>query len=321
MAGPVKSIIVACVLAAVLALPALAWPDRSLRIVVGFQAGGSSDVVTRIAADRLRGQLGGATIIVDNKPGAAGAIAADVVLGARDGHTLLTFSDSLLTTALTNKSARYQPLRDFRMISLLCEGTLVLLAAPNAPFRDFSEFVAYARANPGKITYASAGIGGHQHLTGEYIAAALKIELTHVPTRGGAQATTDLVGGQVDAAILGLGPTLPHIRAGRVRALAVTQAARVPQLPDVPTLIELGLSGFSADQWFGLAGPADTPQAVIDQLARAIAAALDDDAVRRRYDEVGFVAKPSTPAEFSDKVRSQEALWRKLIAERGIRIE
>jgi tripartite-type tricarboxylate transporter receptor subunit TctC len=321
MPGPVRSIVVACVVAIAFSLPVLAWPDRPVRIVVGFQAGGSSDVVTRIAAERLRGQFGGATIIVDNKPGAAGAIAADAVLGARDGHTLLTFSDSLLTTALINKSVRYQPLRDFRMISLLCEGTLVLLAAPNAPFRDFAEFVAYARANPGKITYASAGIGGHQHLTGEYISAALKIELTHVPTRGGAQATTDLVGGQVDAAILGLGPTLPHIRAGKARALAVTQAARVPQLPDVPTLIELGLAGFTADQWFGLAGPADMPPAVIDQLARAIAAALDDDAVRRRYDEVGFVTKPSTPAEFSEKVRSQEALWRKLIAERNLKIE
>jgi len=321
MPGPVKSFIVACVIAVALGLPAFAWPDRPLRVVVGFQAGGSSDVVTRIAADRLRGQLGGATIIVENKPGAAGAIAADATLNARDGHTLLTFSDSLLTTALINKSVRYQPLRDFRMISLLCEGTLVLLASPNAPFRDFQEFVAYARANPGKITYASAGIGSHQHLTGEYISAALKIDLTHVPTRGGAQATTDLVGGQVDAAILGLGPTLPHIRGGRVRALAVTQASRVPQLPDVPTLIELGLAGFTADQWFGLAGPADMPPAVVDQMAKAVAAALDDDAVRRRYDEVGFVTRPSTPAEFTEKVRSQEALWRKLIADRGLKIE
>jgi len=321
MPRPVKSFIVACVIAVALGLPAFAWPDRPLRIVVGFQAGGSSDVVTRIAADRLRGQLGGATIIVENKPGAAGAIAADATLNARDGHTLLTFSDSLLTTALINKSVRYQPLRDFRMISLLCEGTLVLLASPNAPFRDFQEFVAYARANPGKITYASAGIGSHQHLTGEYISAALKIDLTHVPTRGGAQATTDLVGGQVDAAILGLGPTLPHIRGGKVRALAVTQASRVPQLPDVPTLIELGLAGFTADQWFGLAGPADMPPAVVDQMAKAVAAALDDDAVRRRYDEVGFVTRPSTPAEFTEKVRSQEALWRKLIADRGLKIE
>jgi tripartite-type tricarboxylate transporter receptor subunit TctC len=321
MPGPVRSLVVAFLLAFVPCLPAFAWPDRPVRIVVGFQAGGGSDVVTRLAAERLRTQLGGAMIIVENKPGAAGAIAADAVLNAHDGHTLLTFGETLVTSPLLNKSIRYQSLRDFRMISLLCEGTLVVLAAANAPFHDFKEFVAFARANPGKLTYVTAGIGGQQHLTAEYIAAALKLDLTHVPTRGGSQATIDLVGGQVDAAVLGLGPTLAHIRNGKLRAIAVTAASRVPQLPDVPTLIELGLSGFTTDQWYGLAAPKDAPDALIDQLARAVAAALDDDGVRRRFDEIGFVAKASTPAEFTEKVRSQEALWRKLIAERGLKID
>jgi tripartite-type tricarboxylate transporter receptor subunit TctC len=319
--GPIKTFVVASLLLVTVSWAAFAWPDRPVRIVVGFQAGGSSDVVTRLAAERLRGQLGGATIVVENRPGASGSIAADSVLAAHDGYSLLTFSDSFVTSPLINKSVRYQPLRDFKMISLMCEGTLALLAAPDAPFRDFKEFVAYARANPGKLTYVSAGLGGHQHLTGEYIAATLKLELTHVPTRGGAQATNDLVGGQVDAAVLGLGPTLAHIRAGKAKALAVTAASRVPQLPDVPTLIELGLTGFTADQWFGLAAPADTPQAIVNQVARAVAAALDDETLKRRYDEVGFIARSSTPAEFTEKVRSQEALWRKLIAERGLRIE
>ena len=321
MPGPVRSIVVACVVALAISLPALAWPDRPVRIVVGFQAGGGSDVATRLAAEGLRAQLGGATIIVENKPGAAGAIAADVVLGARDGHTLLTFSDSFVTSALTNKSVHYRPLRDFRMISQYCEGTLVVLAKPNAPFSDFGQMVAWARANPSKLTYVTAGIGGHQHLTGEYIAAALKLDLVHVPTRGGAQAITDLLGGQVDVAVSGLGPTLPHIRSGKIKALAVTVASRVSQLPDVPTLIELGLAGFTADQWFGLAAPADASDALVDQLARAVAAALDSDEVRRRYDELGYTAKPLTPAEFTDKVRTQEALWRRLIAERNLKIE
>jgi tripartite-type tricarboxylate transporter receptor subunit TctC len=324
MPGTVRAIVAFLIaLATVLAIAAtaLAWPDRPLRIVVGFQAGGSSDVVTRLAAERLRGQLGGATIIIENRPGAAGSIAADAVLSAHDGHSLLTFSDSFVTSPLTNKSVRYQSLRDFKMISLMCEGTLALLAAPSAPFRDFKEFVAFARANPGKVTYVSAGIGGHQHLTGEYISAALKLDLTHVPTRGGSQATNDLVGGQVDAAILGLGPTLPHIRSGKLRALAVTVGQRVPQLPDVPTLVELGVGDFTADQWFGLAAPADTPDMIVDKVAQAMAAALDDEALRQRYDELGFVAKSSTPAAFTEKVRSQEALWRKLIADRGLKIE
>src|SRR5438105_813869 len=266
-----------------------------------------SDSIGRLLAERLRPQLGGTTIIVENKPGAAGSIAADAVLGSRDGHTLLVFGDSFLTSSLVNKSVRFRPLRDFKMVSLACEGPLVLLAGPSAPFSDFKEFVSYAKANLGKVNYGSAGIGGQQHLTGEYLSAALKLELTHVPTRGGAQATNDLVGGQVDAAILGLGPTLAHIRSGKVRALAITAARRMPQLPDVPTLMELGLQGFTADQWFGLAAPADTPDAVIDQVARATGAALDDDELRRRYDEVGFAAHASTPAEFTEKVRSQEA--------------
>ena len=190
--GPIKAFVVASLLLVTVSWAAFAWPDHPVRIVVGFQAGGGSDVVTRLAAERLRDQLGGATIIVENRPGAAGSIAADVVLGAHDGHTLLTFSDSFVTSSITNKSVRYNSLRDFRMISQFCEGTLVLLAGANAPFHDFSEFVAWARANPGKLSYVTAGFGGHQHLTGEYISATLKLDLTHVPTRGGAQAITDL---------------------------------------------------------------------------------------------------------------------------------
>jgi tripartite-type tricarboxylate transporter receptor subunit TctC len=321
MAGPFNRLIAGLLLAAVFSCPALAWPDRPIRIVVGFQAGGSSDVITRLAAERLRAPLGGATIVVDNRAGAAGSIAADSVLSAHDGHSLLTFSDSLLTAALTNKSVRFNPLRDFKMISLLCEGTLVLLTASSAPFGDFKEFVAYARGNPGKVNYVSSGFGGQQHLTVELLAAALKLELTHVPTRGGAQATNDLVGGQVEAAMLGLGPTLAHIRAGKIKALAVTSASRVTQLPDVPTLEELGVPDFAVNQWFGLAAPGDTPVAIIDQLARAVAAAINDDTLRRRYDEVGFAARSSTPAEFTEMVRAEEVRWKQLIAERGLKIE
>jgi tripartite-type tricarboxylate transporter receptor subunit TctC len=300
---------------------ALAWPDRTLRIVVGFQAGGGSDVVARLLAERLRPELGGATVIVENKPGAAGALAAEAVLTAHDGHSLLMLGDSLLTSSLTNKRIRYQPLRDFKPISLACEGPLVVLAAERAPFRDFASFVAYVRANPGKVNYVTAGLGGQQHLTAEYMAAALKLEMTHVPMRGGSQATQDLLGGQVEAAVLGVGPTLPHIRSGKMVALAVTSPTRYSALPDVPTLAELGVAGFSVMQWFGIAAPGDAPQPMIEQLARAMAKALDDDGARRRLDEIGYTAHWLGPAEFTDKVRTEEARWRKLIDERGLKIE
>jgi tripartite-type tricarboxylate transporter receptor subunit TctC len=301
-------------------LPLSAWPDRPLRIVVGFQAGGGSDVAARLLAERLRTKLN-ATVIIENKPGAAGSVAADTVMGAHDGHTLLVLSDSYVTASLTNRRVHFQPLRDFKPASLICEGTLVLLASAPAPFRDFAQLVAYVRAHPGKVNYVTAGLGGHQHLTAEYLSAALKIEMTHVPMRGGSQAAQELLAGNVELGVMGLGPTLIHIRAGKLFPLAVTSPARSPHLPDVPSLAELGLTGFAASQWFGLAGPIDTPQPVIDRLAQAVAAALDDETTRRRFDEVGYDVHASSPAEFADMIRIEEARWRKLIEERGLKID
>jgi tripartite-type tricarboxylate transporter receptor subunit TctC len=297
-----------------------AWPDRPVRILVGFQPGGGSDAVARLAAERLRAPLG-TTLVVENKPGAAGALAADAAINAHDGHTLLVLSDSLITSSLTNRRVRYRPLRDFKPVSLLCEGTIVVLANEHAPFRDFPSFVAHVRANPGKVNYVTAGLGGQQHLTAEYMAASLKLDMTHVPMRGGSQATQDLVSGQVEAGVLGIGPTLPHIRSGKLVPLAVTVASRAPQLPEVPALAELGLPGFAVGQWFGLAAPANMPDAIVAQLAGAVAKALDDEPTRRRYDEIGYPAHTSSPAEFVDKIRREEARWSKLIVERGLKVD
>lgn len=321
MLAQARRLLAAALIAIAAASPAFAWPDRPVRVVVGFQAGGSADTVARLLAERLRSEIGGVAILIDNKPGAAGSIAADAVLGGRDGHTLLVFGDSFLTASLVNRSVRFRPLRDFKMVSLIAGGPLVLLAGPSAPFRDFGEFVRYAKAHPGKVNYGSAGIGGQQHLTGEYIAAALKLELTHVPTRGGNQATTDLVGGQIETAVLGLGPTLPHIRSGKLTALAVSTAKRVPQLPDTPTLGEMGVPDFAVDQWFGIVAPADMPDARVVQLSQAIGKALADEALRRRYEEVGFAAHPSTPEAFTEKVRGDEGRWKRLIEERQLKID
>jgi tripartite-type tricarboxylate transporter receptor subunit TctC len=299
---------------------ALAWPDRPVRLVVGFQAGGSSDVVARLLAERLQAPLG-QSVVVENKPGASGSVAADTVMGARDGHTMLMLSDSFVTGALINKSVRFQPLRDFKPVSLICEGTLVVLASPRAPFHDFGSLVSYVRANPGKVNYVSAGLGSHQHLTMEYISAGLTLDMTHVPMRGSAQAMQDLLAGQVELGVLGLGPTLAHIRSGRLIALAVGGPTRSSYLPDVPTFIEFGMPGFTVSDWFGLAAPIDTPPATIDRLVQATATALDDEATRHRLDEAGFIAHPSSPTELADKIRTEEMRWRKLIAERGLRLD
>ncbi|MBS0538287.1 MAG: tripartite tricarboxylate transporter substrate binding protein [Proteobacteria bacterium] len=300
--------------------PAFAWPDKPVRIVVGFQAGGSTDVVARIIADKLRSQFAGASFVVENKPGANGQIAAGVVLNAHDNHTLLLMGDGAVISPLISKSQK-DTIPDLKLISTLCEGTVVVLAPPSSPFKDFAGFVAYARANPNKISYVSSGIGNPQHLVGEYLAGELKLDIVHVPSRGGGQAVTELVGGQMQLGILGLGPTLPHIKSGNLRALAVTVDKRMPQLPDVPTLAELGVKDFTVSQWYGLAAPKDMPDAIVAQLATAVATALDDPAIRQRFDEVGFAARASTPAAFNDKVRAESAKWKRLIDARGLKVD
>jgi tripartite-type tricarboxylate transporter receptor subunit TctC len=301
--------------------PAAAWPDRPVRLIVGFQAGGSTDVVARLLADRLRVQFNGASFIVENKPGANGMIAAEVMRNAHDGHTLLIAGDSYVLAPLLNAGIKLKPMADFRMISTICEGTVILLAAPNAPFKTFDEMVAYARANPGKISYVSSGIGNPQHLVGEYLLGELKIDMVHVPSRGGGQAVNDLVSGQMPLGILGLGPTLGHVKSGGLTPLAVTVDKRVLQLPNVPTLGELGVKDFVVAQWFGLVGPSDMPEGIAAQLSKAVAAALDDATVRQRYEEIGFTAAASTPEEMGAKMRHDEGMWKKVVKDRNIKIE
>jgi len=318
---PLKILGTAVLLIIGAALPAAAWPDRPVRLVVGFQAGGSTDVVARLLADRLRQQFPGSSFIVDNKPGANGAIAAGVMLNAHDGHTLLIAGDSYVVAPQLSSSVHVHPLTDFKMISMLCQGTIVMLAAPNATFKTFTQMVDYARANPGKISYVSSGIGNPQHLVGEYLSSALKLDMVHVPSRGGGQAVNDLVGGQMPLGILGLGPTLSQVKSGGLTPLAVTVDKRVSQLPDVPTLGELGVKDFVVAQWFSLVGPSDMPDTVVEQLSKAVAAALDDPAVRQRYEEIGFTAGASTPEALRQKMEHDDVMWRKVIEERHIKLE
>jgi tripartite-type tricarboxylate transporter receptor subunit TctC len=301
--------------------PASAWPDRPVRLIVGFQAGGSTDVVARLLADRLRAQFNGASFIVENKPGANGMIAAEVMRNAHDGHTLLIAGDSYVLAPLLSASVKVHPLTDFKMISTICEGTVILLAAPNAPFKTFADMVAYARANPGKLNYVSSGIGNPQHLVGEYLAGELKLDMVHVPSRGGGQAVNDLVAGQIPMGILGLGPTLSHVKAGTLTPLAVTVDRRLPQLRDVPTLSELGVKNFVVAQWFGLVGPSDMPDDVAERLSKAVAGALDDAGVRKRYEEIGFMTGASTPGELRAKMQHDEGMWKKVVQERNIKID
>lgn len=317
-----KALAAAFILLLCSVLPAAAWPDRPVRILVGFQAGGSTDIVARLLADRLRTELKGSSFIVENRPGANGMIAANLMMGAHDGgHTLLIAGDSYIVAPELSSNVRVHPLTDFKMISTLCEGTVILLAASNAPFKTFPEMVAYARANPGKISYVSSGLGNPQHLTGEFLSGALNLDMVHVPSRGGGQAVNDLVGGQMPLGILGLGPTLGYIKSGALIPIAVTVGKRLPQLPDVPTLTELGVNGLVFGQWFSLVGPSDMPDAAASQLSKAVDAALGDPALRQKLDDIGFVAGASTPEQLRTKMEHDAVMWKKVIQDRRIKID
>jgi tripartite-type tricarboxylate transporter receptor subunit TctC len=297
-----------------------AWPQRPVRIFIGFQAGGTQDTMARLMADRL-GHLLRGNFIVENRPGAAGALAAEAVRAATDRHTLLVVSDSYVTTPLVNRNVRYDLARDFTPVAMFAEWTHVVVASAASPYRSLAALVSAARASPGALNYVSSGFGGLQHLIVEVMAGTFGVEFTHVPSRGGAQAMNDLVAGAVSFAVLGTAVVLPLIRDGHIVPLAVTQAHRDPALPDTPTLDEAGMRGFSSTQWSGLVAPPRFPPDLAERISAALAQAAGESAVRERLAGMGIAPAHAGPAALRRRAEAETALWRRVIAERRLRIE
>lgn len=246
-----------------------------MRIVVPTVAGGTVDVVTRIVASGMSSALG-ANVVVDNRSGAGNTLGSrEVARADADGYTLLMTSSSCQVIGpLVYKSVGYDPIRSFVPIALAAEGTAVLVVHPARPFKSVQEFVVYAKTNPGKLDYASAGVGTVPHLIAELFKAWAGIDLVHVPYRGGAPATADVIGGNIDMTFDAVGPLLQHIRDGRLRALAVTSETRIGELPEVPTMIEAGYAEVVSTQWTGLLAPAGTDERIVERLNRGLNEAL-----------------------------------------------
>lgn len=302
---------------AMISAPALgqAWPTRPIRIVVPFPPGGSTDLLARRLAERMTASLG-QTVLVENRPGAGGTTGADMVAkSAPDGHTLLmgvTGSNAIAASLFPNLP--YDPVRDFAPVSRLVSAPLVLVVNPASPARDVAGYIAAARAAASApLTYATPGNGTSMHLTGEMFSQRAGVPLTHVPYRGSAQATTDLIAGLVNSSFADVLVTLPHIQSGAVRALAVTSPERHPLLPNVPTVSEAGLPGFEATSWQGLFAPANTPAPVLARLHAEVAAALALPEIRDPFAAQGFIVAASTPAEFATLVREEVAKWREVV--------
>jgi tripartite-type tricarboxylate transporter receptor subunit TctC len=299
------------------------WPTKPLRVVVPFTAGGSTDTVARIMSEKLTTRLG-QPVIVDNKPGAGGAIGSDFVAKSPpDGYTLLVGTSSTVAIAPhVYKKLPYDPTRDLMPISLLGTADIIVVVnAANVPARSVKELIAYAKANPGKVTFASGGNGSISHLLGEYFNSMAGVKTLHVPYKGDAQMVTDLIGGQVDIAFGTAVAWLPHIKSGKVVALAVTNPKRSTTMTDLPTIAEAGVPGYDAVQWFGILAPTGTPPDVVQRLSTEIRAILALPEVRTKFSELGFDVVGDTPAEFAAFVRAEDAKWKKIAEISGTKLD
>jgi tripartite-type tricarboxylate transporter receptor subunit TctC len=310
-------------LVALLAAPAAAdYPDRPIRLVVPFPAGGGADVLARTIMPRVAQELG-ASIVIDNRPGAGGNVGAEFVAhAAPDGYTLLygTNGTHAINRALYAKQG-FDPVRDFAPVSRMTQIAALLVVYPTVPAKNVAELVDYARANPGKVFFASAGNGTTSHLAGELFKTAAGVDIVHVPYRGGGLAAADVAGGQVQMMIDVMPNVLPLATGGKLRALGVTTAARVPAAPEIPTIAESGLPGFEVSAWDGIFAPAGTPPAVIERLNASIRAALADPKVREALVARGTQPVTSTPDELARHVVAESEKWARVVRQSGAKID
>jgi tripartite-type tricarboxylate transporter receptor subunit TctC len=300
---------------------ASAYPDHPVRIVLGFPAGGGADVLLRAITPGLADELG-QPVFVDNRPGAGGNLGMGMVAqAAPDGYTLLMAAPGLVTNASLYENLQFNPAKDFVPIGMVGSVTNVLVVNPALPVGSVAQLVEYARLHPGQINYASSGIGTSLHLAGALFERDAGIHLTHVPYRGGPAAIQDLMSGQVQMMFSVLPLAMPHIKAGKLRALAVTDDKRSAALPGVPTMIEAGIPGYTATTWNGLVAPAGTPPAIIRQLNAALSRVLQRPEVRERFAAMGQDVVSGSPEDFGRLLLAERAKWDKLIKEAGIKAE
>lgn len=296
-----------------------AFPDRPIKIIVPLAAGGTGDTLARLVGDELARALGGA-VIVEDRPGSGGVIGTDAVAKSPpDGHTLLHTSPSHVLNAALRDRLPYDPLKDFASIARTADTWQVLLANPGVPASNVKELIALAKTR--SLNYGSSGNGSATHMNMELFKALAGVDLVHVPYKGSTQARTDLLSGQVQLVVDGLLPNLPHIRAGKLKALAVTNARRAPVAPEIPTMAEAGVPAYVSDTWYALLAPAGTPPAVLEQLRSATAAALKNPALREKFVQQGAEPAGGGPAALDELMRADLARWRKVVADARLQVD
>ena len=298
-----------------------AWPSKPVRVIVAYAAGGGNDVTARLLAARLAETLG-SNVIVENRPGATGIIGTEYVARSpADGYTLILADAPHAINPFVYGTVKYDPIRDFEPVTLVASAPVVLAVHPKVTAQTVSEFVAYAKTQPGKITMASGGTGTISHLAGELFALRTSIKLNHIPYKGSGPALSDLLAGQVEAMFPPTPAAAPHVRSGKLRGLAVSAAKRSPAIPDVPTFDESGVADYRVSNWYGVLAPAGTPQAVVAQLNKHIAAAVQHPAVREKFVAALLEPGTTTPQEFVSFLKSEASRWSQVVKTVGIKAE
>src|SRR5215472_3978132 len=288
---------------------AQSYPTRTIKIIVPYAAGGAVDIVARTVGQPL-GEVLKQPLIVDNRPGASANIGMEMVAkSAPDGYTLLMASNGIATNMALFPNLGFDGQRDFAPIAKIGYAPLIIVVAASSPAKSLKDLIAMAKAEPGKLTYASAGNGSSGHLAGELLKSTAKIDVLHVPYKGGAPAITDLLGERISFMPINPVEVIAHVRAGRLRALAVASDKRIPLLPDVPSAGEAGLPGFEATVWWGLVAPAGSPPEIVRRLNTETNRALADPAIANKLGELGVVVTPGTPEQFAGFIKSQTELW------------
>jgi len=295
------------------------WPTRPIRMVIGYPPGGSTDVAGRLLAEQLGRRLV-QQVVVENRAGAGRTVCASSVVRAEsDGYSLLLAASPEVSIApVTMKAMPYDPVRDLQPITLVGQVPFFLVVNPSVPAKTLAEFIAHAKANPGKLSYSSFGNNTSNHLAGELFKALAGVDSVHVPYKGSGPSIVDLIGGQVQYTFDTPPAVLEHVRAGKLRALAVATRERLASAPQVPTFAEAGLPGFSGGTWFGLFAPAKTPRVLIERLNAETVALLKSPELSKAFADRGIVASPQTPEEFASFVQSEVDKWKSLAAKVGI---
>lgn len=323
MRNPSRRLLLAAAGAA-LARPGLAqdaWPSRPVRVLVGYPAGGANDIVARAVAQGMQDILGQG-FAVENRAGAAGSIAAEAAArAAPDGATLYMMSSAQVLAPALRRNLNYDPVRDFTPLALGAIGPYFLAVHHSVPATNLREFITLAGRSPGSVTYASSGVGAGPHLSMELLASMAGVQLHHVPYRGDADALIDLTAGRVQAYMSAIAPGLPHIRAGTLRALAVTGAARIVAAPDVPTVAEAGLPGYDMAAWWGLVGPANLPRAIAQRAEAAAVQVIRSQAFRERFEAMGFTPGTVAGADFARLIATDRERFAEIVRRVGIQPE